>query len=91
MSKRMGDVRVTDYIVGLFLNSKEILLNYFQAKGWEPEAVLNWLALVGWGNRSGDTSGKGQHGKSVPDVFTLEELEKQVWIFQTYQILSHLV
>ncbi|KAI0782191.1 hypothetical protein C8Q75DRAFT_788322 [Abortiporus biennis] len=33
MSKRKGDVQVMDY----------------QRKGWEPEAVLNWLALAGWG------------------------------------------
>ncbi|KIJ45213.1 hypothetical protein M422DRAFT_30062 [Sphaerobolus stellatus SS14] len=61
MSKRMGDVQVAEYI----------------SKGWEPEAILNWLALVGWGNRSGQASGKEQHGKSIPDVFTLEELERK--------------
>ncbi|KAG5643046.1 hypothetical protein DXG03_001624 [Asterophora parasitica] len=33
MSKRKGDVQVVDYIRG----------------GWEPQAVLNWLALAGWG------------------------------------------
>ncbi|RDB27293.1 putative glutamate--tRNA ligase, mitochondrial [Hypsizygus marmoreus] len=33
MSKRKGDVQVIDYI----------------HRGWEPEAVLNWLALAGWG------------------------------------------
>ncbi|TFK28428.1 glutamyl-tRNA synthetase [Coprinopsis marcescibilis] len=33
MSKRNGDVQVEDYI----------------RRGWEPEAVLNWLALAGWG------------------------------------------
>ncbi|KAL0950568.1 hypothetical protein HGRIS_007370 [Hohenbuehelia grisea] len=33
MSKRNGDVQVADYI----------------RRGWEPEAVLNWLALAGWG------------------------------------------
>ncbi|KAG5636923.1 hypothetical protein H0H81_006356 [Sphagnurus paluster] len=33
MSKRKGDVQVVDYI----------------RRGWEPQAVLNWLALAGWG------------------------------------------
>ncbi|KAI0045752.1 glutamyl-tRNA synthetase [Auriscalpium vulgare] len=33
MSKRNGDVRVKD----------------FSERGWEPEALLNWLALAGWG------------------------------------------
>ncbi|KAF8629012.1 hypothetical protein AX17_005868 [Amanita inopinata Kibby_2008] len=35
MSKRNGDVQVIDFI----------------RRGWEPEAVLNWLALAGWGAR----------------------------------------
>ncbi|EIM92053.1 glutamyl-tRNA synthetase [Stereum hirsutum FP-91666 SS1] len=33
MSKRKGDVRVVDFI----------------ERGWEPQAVVNWLALAGWG------------------------------------------
>ncbi|KAF9467001.1 glutamyl-tRNA synthetase [Collybia nuda] len=33
MSKRNGDVQVVDFI----------------RRGWEPEAILNWLALAGWG------------------------------------------
>ncbi|KAF9263886.1 glutamyl-tRNA synthetase [Marasmius fiardii PR-910] len=33
MSKRNGDVQVIDYI----------------RRGWEPAALLNWLALAGWG------------------------------------------
>ncbi|KAJ7494607.1 hypothetical protein B0H11DRAFT_2276807 [Mycena galericulata] len=35
MSKRNGDVKVEDYI----------------RRGWEPGAVLNWLALAGWGSQ----------------------------------------
>ncbi|KAF8584958.1 glutamyl-tRNA synthetase [Ramaria rubella] len=62
MSKRTGDVQVLDYI----------------ANGWEPDAVLNWLALVGWGNRSGNAGGGDvQYGKSIPDVFTLDQLESK--------------
>jgi glutamyl-tRNA synthetase len=33
MSKRKGDVQVLD----------------FMRRNWEPEAILNWLALAGWG------------------------------------------
>ncbi|KDQ52975.1 hypothetical protein JAAARDRAFT_39688 [Jaapia argillacea MUCL 33604] len=33
MSKRHGDVQVMDYM----------------RRGWEPGAILNWLALAGWG------------------------------------------
>ncbi|CAK5269221.1 unnamed protein product [Mycena citricolor] len=40
MSKRHGDVKVEDYI----------------RRGWEKDAVLNWLALPGWG---------GQHDEAV--------------------------
>jgi glutamyl-tRNA synthetase len=25
------------------------ILIMFQDRGWEPDAVLNWLALAGWG------------------------------------------
>jgi len=52
----------------------------YQGEGWEPEAVLNWLALVGWGNRSGDAEHvKLQRGQSVPDIFTLDDLTSKVW------------
>ncbi|ETW87728.1 hypothetical protein HETIRDRAFT_308400 [Heterobasidion irregulare TC 32-1] len=36
MSKRKGDVQVEDYM----------------RRGWEPGAILNWLALAGWGVHS---------------------------------------
>lgn len=62
MSKRMGDVQVNDFI----------------KKGWEPEAVINWLALIGWGNRSVEENAKLERGKSVPDVFTLEQLSSKL-------------
>lgn len=39
MSKRNGDVQVVDYI----------------RRGWEPAAILNWLALAGWGARHEET------------------------------------
>ncbi|KAF5341287.1 hypothetical protein D9757_014542 [Collybiopsis confluens] len=39
MSKRHGDVQVIDYI----------------RRGWEPEAILNWLALAGWGVKYEDS------------------------------------
>ncbi|KAH8988238.1 glutamyl-tRNA synthetase [Lactarius akahatsu] len=36
MSKRSGDVQVLDYM----------------RRGWEPDAVLNWVALAGWGTHT---------------------------------------
>ncbi|KIO33547.1 hypothetical protein M407DRAFT_231625 [Tulasnella calospora MUT 4182] len=54
MSKRKGDVQVSDYI----------------AKGWEPEAVVNWLALAGWG-----TSPKSSGIPDQPDgAMSMDEL-----------------
>ncbi|KAF8621855.1 hypothetical protein AX15_007468 [Amanita polypyramis BW_CC] len=51
MSKRKGDVQVVDFIVCtsfcLFLR----VANIHQRRGWEPRAILNWLALAGWGTR----------------------------------------
>ncbi|KAF9513907.1 hypothetical protein BS47DRAFT_1372416 [Hydnum rufescens UP504] len=47
MSKRKGDVRVSDYM----------------KQGWEPEAVVNWLALVGW----------GRHKDPIPIKFDLSQ------------------
>ncbi|CAE6450609.1 unnamed protein product [Rhizoctonia solani] len=55
MSKRKGDVRVLDYM----------------EKGWEPEAVVNWLALTGWNiHRS-----TAEHEPGAPgDLMTLEQI-----------------
>ncbi|GJE98035.1 glutamyl-tRNA synthetase [Phanerochaete sordida] len=62
MSKRKGDVQVFDY----------------KRRGWDPQAVLNWLALAGWGHthaESGDVV-----AKQAPDstaVMTLAELVRE--------------
>ncbi|KAF8207609.1 hypothetical protein K438DRAFT_1575701 [Mycena galopus ATCC 62051] len=49
MSKRNGDVKVEDYI----------------RKGWERGAVLNWLALAGWGTQhEAETSPELEGSKS---------------------------
>lgn len=31
------------------------MLPSFKRRGWEPEAILNWLALAGWGARHEET------------------------------------
>ncbi|KAI5122694.1 hypothetical protein M0805_009747 [Coniferiporia weirii] len=63
MSKRNGDVSVTDYV----------------EKGWMPPAVLNWLALAGWG--SGPAEGVAGEGKkaapSSTEVLSLNELAEK--------------
>ncbi|KAG7452974.1 glutamyl-tRNA synthetase [Guyanagaster necrorhizus] len=64
MSKRKGDVQVVDYM----------------RRGWEPAAVLNWLALAGWGVTHEETSPDSTsrtHVKDAPDstaVMSLPEL-----------------
>ncbi|KAG8995190.1 Glutamate--tRNA ligase mitochondrial [Tulasnella sp. JGI-2019a] len=56
MSKRKGDVKVSDYI----------------KKGWEPEAVTNWLALAGWGaNNTGHNRSSSQDLDSLLAVGAL--------------------
>lgn len=40
----------------LLLCDNRILTIHFQSQGWLPQAVLNWLALAGWG--SGPDSSK---------------------------------
>src|SRR5260221_9893059 len=43
MSKRHGDIRVDDFIVGLSTFPSNYALITLQKRGWEPDAVLNWL------------------------------------------------
>ncbi|KAJ7596571.1 hypothetical protein C8J56DRAFT_850018 [Mycena floridula] len=58
MSKRKGDVQVIDYM----------------RRGWEPSAVLNWLALAGWGaDHEPDTPGIGDAPASTT-VMDMPEL-----------------
>ncbi|MBI5412733.1 glutamate--tRNA ligase [Candidatus Peregrinibacteria bacterium] len=54
LSKRQGDVAVEDY----------------RRKGYLPEAVINFIALLGW-HPGGDGVAKGM---ATQEIFTLEEL-----------------
>ncbi|GMK56711.1 hypothetical protein CspeluHIS016_0305510 [Cutaneotrichosporon spelunceum] len=64
LSKRTGDVHVEQYA----------------EKGYEPEAMLNFLALLGWdyhGARREEgeaSSAKSKDGKELEEVFSLPEL-----------------
>ncbi|KAG6866144.1 hypothetical protein C0991_008097 [Blastosporella zonata] len=78
MSKRKGDVQVIDYI----------------RQGWEPHAVLNWLALAGWGAKhevplpthsSEASSHPARHGKllqNAPDSTSLMTLPEMIKEFE---------
>ncbi|KAH9927416.1 glutamyl-tRNA synthetase [Epithele typhae] len=64
MSKRKGDVHVLDYA----------------QRGWEPNAVLNWLALAGWGAQrasTGSTSHPSADAPSSTQLMSLEQLIQQ--------------
>jgi hypothetical protein len=79
MSKRRGDVRVLDYMVGdaqyclKFPPVTRTTLN-LQEKGWEPEALVNWLALAGWNlRRPSDGFHNHESIKSSPETSTVPE------------------
>ncbi|OAV87475.1 hypothetical protein PTTG_29418 [Puccinia triticina 1-1 BBBD Race 1] len=57
LSKRSGDVRVEDYI----------------SKGYEPEALLNFVALMGM-NHSRHGADEGKTGDKTTDVMTMEQM-----------------
>ncbi|KAK4056962.1 Glutamate--tRNA ligase mitochondrial [Microbotryomycetes sp. JL221] len=59
LSKRAGDVRVQDYI----------------DKGYEPEALLNFVALLGWSPQGSNSEQNDPSNES--DLLTLEELIQQ--------------
>lgn len=48
-------------------------LTSFQRRGWEPDAVLNWLALAGWGTHIEPSAQGDQPSKTVkaPDSTTV--------------------
>jgi glutamyl-tRNA synthetase len=52
-----------------------------QRQGWEPDAVLNWLALTGWGVQHDTSTSSPQRSTPAPDstaVMSLAELIHQV-------------
>ncbi len=47
----------------------------FRSKGYLPEALLNYLALIGWSPREGDASGHGE--KEKEELFPIHELARR--------------
>lgn len=74
MSKRHGDVQVADYSVIRAFALVEDMLTFVQNKGWEPVAVLNWLALTGWGTSSSPSGGPVEKAPSTTEVLAMEDL-----------------
>ncbi|OSX68032.1 hypothetical protein POSPLADRAFT_1043192 [Postia placenta MAD-698-R-SB12] len=63
MSKRKGDVQVMDY----------------KHRGWESRAILNWLALAGWGvsHEAATTSSQQKHAPDSTAIMSLEEMIRE--------------
>ncbi|KAM0790655.1 hypothetical protein ACM66B_004515 [Microbotryomycetes sp. NB124-2] len=59
LSKRAGDVRVEDYI----------------DRGYEPEALLNFVALLGWSPQA--STSQQHHPSDESDFLTLDQLVQQ--------------
>lgn len=89
MSKRKGDVQVVNYMVCC---ASVFIINAFvhactcsQQRGWEPVAILNWLALAGWGAQyeavSPENTSTSRLVHRAPDsttVMSLQELINEV-------------
>jgi len=63
-----------------------VILTDSQRRGWEPDAVLNWLALAGWGTHTEPSEQGDQPSKVVqaPDsttVMNLSEIVNNVRLF----------
>ncbi|KAI9460137.1 glutamyl-tRNA synthetase [Lactarius psammicola] len=72
MSKRKGDVQVLDYM----------------RRGWEPDAVLNWLALAGWGAHTEESGDQASKTAKAPDSTTVMNLSEIVTNFRL-DVLTH--
>ncbi|TBU26320.1 glutamyl-tRNA synthetase [Dichomitus squalens] len=73
MSKRKGDVQVLDYA----------------RRGWEPNAVLNWLALAGWGvQHDASSSSPSPSSKQAPDSTTIMSMEEMIRNFD-FSVVTH--
>lgn len=89
MSKRKGDVQVMDYKVGRDrLVVRVYVLTYRQHRGWESRAILNWLALAGWGvsHEAATTSSQQKHAPDSTAIMSLEEMIREVHIPALYGI-----
>jgi hypothetical protein len=55
-----------------------MVLTVSQRRGWEPDAVLNWLALAGWGTHTEPSDEGDQPAKTIkaPDSTTVMNLSE---------------
>ncbi|KNZ58088.1 glutamate--tRNA ligase [Puccinia sorghi] len=71
LSKRSGDVRVEEYIVG-----QQIIIPI--TKGYEPEALLNFVALMGMNHSRHQAMDKGKNETTTSDMMTMEQMISMV-------------
>ena len=67
-------------------------LTTLQEKGYMPAAILNWLALAGWGTTHGEVE-EGKEKVAAPtstEMFTLPELIEKVGAYRSSQKPYHL-
>ena len=57
-----------------------MILTCTQGRGWEPDAVLNWLALAGWGTHTESSDQGDQPSRTVkaPDSTTVMNLSEVI-------------
>jgi len=60
------------------------VLTVSQRRGWEPDAVLNWLALAGWGTHTEPSDEGDQPAKTIkaPDSTTVMNLSEIIINFE---------
>jgi hypothetical protein len=61
MSKRHGAVHVGAYIVSANTRYLDLVDVICQERGWESDAILNWLALAGWGVSYDEPAPNSEH------------------------------
>lgn len=58
-----------------------LLISCLKRRGWEPAAILNWLALAGWGAQSEIDTSQGADRtalRSAPDSTTVMSVTEMI-------------
>jgi hypothetical protein len=77
--RRPGFGLYGDHFLALSLRDKYDPDQFFQRRGWEPDAVLNWLALAGWGTHTEESSDQAsKRAAKAPDSTTVMSLSEIV-------------
>ena len=74
---------VTEFMVSLAATILVLLRNVDLGgrRGWEPGAILNWVALAGWGMKHDHSDGSSSTAKAAPNgtaLMTMQEMIQEV-------------